>query len=132
MSAPFRRRWRSSPESNSPDDTGGVEVFALGQLLSQLDPCRPDFEHFFTTEQLSLTVASWPVGSTDDQRPHLEDEVYFIAAGTGRLTVGGVDHEVSPGSVVHVRSGVEHRFHSITDRLEVLVFWSPPHAASPG
>lgn len=109
-----------------------MDAFTLGDLLDRLERSRPDFEHFFTTGQLSLTVASWPAGSTDDQQAHDEDEVYFVAAGAGRLTVGAEDCEVRPGSVVHVASGVEHRFHAVTERLDVLVFWSPPHVSASG
>jgi quercetin dioxygenase-like cupin family protein len=31
---------------------------------------------------------------------------------------------VSPGSVLFVRAGIDHRFHSITEDLEILVFFS--------
>ena len=107
-----------------------LDAFDLPALLEQLDPSRPDFAHFFATETLSLTVASWPAGSTDDQTPHAEDEVYFVAAGRGVISVAGSDRAVGPGSVVYVAAGVDHHFHSIAEDLHVLVFWSPPRAAA--
>ncbi|MGH3500676.1 MAG: cupin domain-containing protein [Nocardioidaceae bacterium] len=105
-----------------------MDAFALPELLKRLDTSEPAFEHFFSTARLSLTVASWPASSTDDQQPHAEDEVYFIAEGTGRLCVADEDRAVDPGSVIYVAAGVEHHFHSITQHLQVLVFWSPPRA----
>lgn len=109
---------------------GPLNAFDLTALLGQLDASRPDFSHFFATETLSLTVASWPAGSTDDQTPHAEDEVYFVAAGRGVISVGTSDRAVGPGAIVYVAAGAEHQFHSIAEDLHVLVFWSPPRAAA--
>lgn len=112
--------------------SGRVHVFALPELLDRLDRAEPAFEHFFRAERLSLTVASWPEASIDDQQRHVEDEVYLVAAGTALLRVSDEDRSVRPGSVVYVAAGVVHHFHSITEHLQVLVFWSPPRAVSPG
>ena len=40
--------------------------------------------------------------------------------------IGGRDRAVSPGSVLFVGAGVEHRFHSIEEDLEILVVFAPP------
>lgn len=79
-----------------------------------------------------MTVASWPEGSIDHQQPHVEDEVYLVAAGAAPLRVGDEDRPAGPGSVIYVAAGVAHHFHSITEHLQVLVFWSPPRAVSSG
>ena len=54
-------------------------------LLARLAADRHDFAEFFRapTGTLSLTVARWPAGSVDDQQPHTEDEVYYVASGRG-------------------------------------------------
>jgi mannose-6-phosphate isomerase-like protein (cupin superfamily) len=44
--------------------------------------------------------------------------------------VGDEDRPVKPGSLVFVAAHVEHRFHSITEDLRVLIFWAPPHNRS--
>ncbi len=109
-----------------------MDAFALPELFDRLDRSEPAFDHFFRAARLSLTVASWPEGSIDDQQPHIEDEVYLVAAGTALLRVGDEDRPVGPGSVIYVAAGVAHHFHSITEHLQVLVFWSPPRAVSSG
>jgi mannose-6-phosphate isomerase-like protein (cupin superfamily) len=106
-------------------------AFGLDDLFAVLDGTRHDFGEFLRAPSLSLTVALWPLDSIDEQQPHAEDEVYYVAAGQARLRVGADDHEVAPGSVVYVRAGVEHRFHDIIEELRVLVFWSPPRS-TPG
>jgi quercetin dioxygenase-like cupin family protein len=107
-------------------------AFTLEGLIAGLDTSRHDFGEFFRAETLSLTVAFWPAGSTDDQQPHTEDEVYYVASGRAGLRAGAEEHTVEPGSVIFVRAGVEHRFHDIEEDLRVLVFWSPPrHTNAP-
>jgi mannose-6-phosphate isomerase-like protein (cupin superfamily) len=106
-----------------------MDAFDLDDLVARLDTSRHDFAEFFRAEALSLTIAFWPAGGVDDQTPHTEDEVYFVAAGRGRIRVGDEDRAVQAGSVVYVGAGVDHRFHSIEEDLKVVVFWSPPRGS---
>ncbi len=111
-----------------------ADAFDLADLVGRLATDRHDFAEFFRapTGTLSLTVARWPAGSVDDQQPHTEDEVYYVASGRGTLTIGDEVVEVRPGSVAYVAAGVEHRFGDISEDLEVLVFWSPArHSNAP-
>ncbi|HEV1991966.1 MAG TPA: cupin domain-containing protein [Candidatus Dormibacteraeota bacterium] len=102
--------------------------------IPELDPQPRDTEghgyvDFLSSDKLSVGLAIWPKGSTDRQRPHLEDEVYYVISGRATIQVAGEDRPVKPGSLVFVAARIEHRFHSIEEDLRVLVFWAPPHAA---
>jgi mannose-6-phosphate isomerase-like protein (cupin superfamily) len=107
-----------------------VDAFEVGELVDRLDTARHDYQEFFRAESgtLSMTIVVWPAGGEDPQQPHTEDEVYYVASGRGRIRVAGEDRAVQPGSIVYVAAGVEHRFHSIEQDLEVVVFWSPARA----
>ena len=109
-----------------------ADAFRLEDLIGRLATDQHDFAEFFRSPAgtLSLTVARWPAGSLDGQQPHTEDEVYYVAAGRGTLTIGTDVVEVTPGSVAFVAAGVEHRFSDISEDLEVLVFWSPARLAN--
>jgi mannose-6-phosphate isomerase-like protein (cupin superfamily) len=103
--------------------------------VPELDPQPRDadghgYVDFLASGLLSVGLAVWPAGSTDRQRPHEEDEVYYVIAGRGAIRVGDEDRPVKPGSLVFVAAHVEHRFHSITEDLRVLIFWAPPHNRS--
>jgi mannose-6-phosphate isomerase-like protein (cupin superfamily) len=104
-----------------------ADAFDLGDLVAGLADDTHDFAEFYRSpsSSLSLTVARWPAGSSDDQQPHTEDEVYYVARGRATLTVAGEAVAVAPGSIAFVAAGVEHRFSDITEDLDVLVFWSP-------
>ena len=103
--------------------------------IPDLDPQPRDadghgYVDFLASSQLSVGLAIWPAGSTDRQKPHREDEVYYVIAGRGTICVAEENRQVKPGSLVFVAAGVEHRFHDIEEDLSVLVFWAPPHAAT--
>src|SRR5207247_1483653 len=74
---------------------------------------------------LSLGLYRLPAGSRDEQQPHGEDEVYYTLSGRGRLQVGEAEHAVEPGTLHFVAARAEHRFHSITEDLALLVFSAP-------
>ncbi|HKV87720.1 MAG TPA: cupin domain-containing protein [Candidatus Dormibacteraeota bacterium] len=95
-------------------------------------PREPDghgYVDFLASEKLSVGLAIWPAGVTDRQKPHREDEVYYVISGRGSISVAGESRPVQPGSLVFVAAGVEHRFQDIEEDLRVLVFWAPPHEA---
>ena len=87
---------------------------------------------FLASDKLSAGLAIWPRGVTDRQKPHQEDEVYYVISGRATIRVADEDRHVVAGSLVFVPAGVEHRFHDIEDDLRVLVFWAPPHWTPPG
>ncbi len=64
-------------------------------------------------------------GEDDPQHPHREDEVYVVLSGAARFTGGEETAEVGPGSVIFVPAREKHRFHDITEELEVLVVFAP-------
>jgi mannose-6-phosphate isomerase-like protein (cupin superfamily) len=105
--------------------------------IPELDPQPRDavghgYVDFLASSKLSVGLAIWAAGSTDRQKPHREDEVYYVISGRGSIRVADEDRPVKPGSLVFVAAGVEHRFHDIEEDLRVLVFWAPPHVASTG
>jgi len=64
-------------------------------------------------------------GATDPQKPHAQDEMYYVVRGRARFRAGVEDCEVSDGSLLFVAANVEHRFYDITVELAVLVFFAP-------
>lgn len=74
---------------------------------------------------LSMGLYALPAGGVDPQQPHTEDEVYYVVSGRATIRVGEEDRPVESGSVVFVEARVEHRFHTITEDLTVLVFFAP-------
>ena len=80
---------------------------------------------FLRVATLSAGLYVLPAGSIDPQKPHKEDELYYVIRGKARMRVGTEDREVSEGSIIFVEAGQEHRFYDIVEELAVLVFFAP-------
>ena len=74
---------------------------------------------------LSAGLYVLEAGEPDPQSPHTEDELYFVVTRSGPVSVGDEDRPVEPGSLVFVAASVPHRFHEISERLELLVVFGP-------
>jgi mannose-6-phosphate isomerase-like protein (cupin superfamily) len=106
-----------------------MEVYEMADLLKQREKSGRAYLPFLTVPALRCGVYVLAAGAVDPQKPHQEDEVYYVESGEAMFTAGGRDQAVKPGSIIYVAAGVEHRFHSISSDLKVLVFFS---SAKPG
>jgi len=85
---------------------------------------------FLRTRTLSTGLYVLRAGEEDLQRPHAEDEVYYVIRGRAQFRAGGENWSIRGGSVLFVEAGLEHRFHEIVEDLTVLVFFAPPEGTS--
>ena len=106
-----------------------MDVFEMSDLLSQRAELGQLYLEFFETHTMSLGVYELAAGSDDPQHPHTEDEVYYVVGGRGQVRIGDEDSDVCMGSVIFVAAGMEHRFHSITEDLKLLVVFAPPRGS---
>ncbi|UHQ19550.1 cupin domain-containing protein [Lysobacter sp. KIS68-7] len=80
------------------------------------------FVHAFARGAVSVELYA-PVGH-DPQTPHAEDELYFIVAGTGVLSIDGVAHPFAPGDMFFVPAHAPHRFERFSEGFAAwAVFW---------
>ena len=84
------------------------------------------YHEFIRQNRLSVGLYVLEAGATDPQSPHTEDEMYYIVSGSGIVQVAEQERSVSAGSVIYVDAHVDHRFHSITEELKVIVVFAPP------
>ena len=83
------------------------------------------YREFLRVPAMSAGLYVLPAGGTDPQKPHREDEIYYVVRGRARFKAGSEDREVAVGSVIFVGAGVEHRFYDVTEELAVLVVFAP-------
>jgi quercetin dioxygenase-like cupin family protein len=106
-----------------------MQPTALFDHVAKIDQQRKNssklYLEFLRLPSMSAGVYTLQPGSQDPQKPHQQDELYFVVRGRGRFSVDQEDREVEPGSVIFVAAGVEHRFHDITEELVVLVVFAP-------
>ena len=101
-------------------------VFAsLPEIEEQRAVSGKSYREFLRVPAMSAGLYVLPAGASDHQKPHREDEVYYVVRGRARFKAGSEDREVSAGSVIFVAAEVGHRFFDITEELSVLVFFAP-------
>ena len=83
------------------------------------------YQEFLRVPSISAGLYVLEAGADDPQRPHQQDEIYYVIAGRAQIRVDGEDRAVQAGSVVFVAKHVEHGFHSIEQRLQLLVAFAP-------
>ena len=106
-----------------------MQTFAMAKLFAEQNRSQKASLDFLRVQSMSLGIYSLPAGGTDPQKPHREDEVYYVLKGRGRIRVGGEDRAIESGDIFFVAACVEHRFHSITEDLSLLVFFAPAESA---
>lgn len=100
------------------------EAFEISDLIKKRRESKRFYLPFLKRPTMSMGLYSLPKGATDRQPAHGEDEVYYVENGKATLRIGKEDQEVKKGSLVFVKRGIPHRFHSIEEPLDVLVFFS--------
>ena len=80
---------------------------------------------FLRIPAMSAGIYVLPKGGTDPQKPHREDEMYYVVRGRARMQIGREYSDVGAGSVIFVEAEAEHRFYDIDEELEILVFFAP-------
>ena len=102
-----------------------MDAFEIQDVADEHGHLGQLYHEFFTAPRISLGLYVLPAGQTDPQQPHTEDEVYYVIKGSGVIHVGDEERPVTAGSVIYVGEAVEHRFHSITEDLSILVVFAP-------
>jgi len=97
---------------------------ALKDTIEKLKASGKEFKEFF--KHGSLVIELYKPDKIDKQTPHTREEVYIIAAGSGRFYNGGEYVNFSQGDFLFVPAGIEHRFEDFTDDLITWVMFYGP------
>lgn len=97
----------------------------LSDLLEHRRRSGKLYHEFLRVPSMSAGVYVLAAGAADPQKPHQQDEMYYVVSGRARIEAGREDQAVEEGSVIFVPAEVEHRFYDISEELVVLVFFAP-------
>ena len=102
-----------------------THFFHIDDLSRQRANKNKLYLEFLRVPAISAGVYVLPKDGTDPQKPHREDEMYYVIRGRARMQIGSDHAEVRAGSVIFVEAELGHRFYDIQQELEVLVFFAP-------
>jgi mannose-6-phosphate isomerase-like protein (cupin superfamily) len=78
----------------------------------------------FVDGELEIRFAARPTNGP--QVPHQRDEIYLVAAGTGRYRVADSVYQVGPGDLLFCAARVAHGFEDISEDFSVWVMFYGP------
>ena len=107
-----------------------THFFDIDDLTRQRAKGGKLYLEFLRVPAMSAGVYVLPKGGTDPQKPHRDDEIYYVIRGRARMQIGSDHAEARAGSVIFVEAELEHRFYDIEEELEVLVFFAPAERES--
>lgn len=107
-----------------------MDAFEMNELAARQQASNRSYLEFLRRSSMSVGLYVLKAGAADPQQPHTEDELYYVASGQAKIRVGDEDRAVQTGSLVFVAAEIEHRFHSITEDLSVIVFFAPAEYAN--
>jgi mannose-6-phosphate isomerase-like protein (cupin superfamily) len=108
--------------------------YQLEDLSAEQTASSRRYLEFLHVPAMSAGLYVLPANGRDEQKPHQQDEMYYVVRGRARMQItrGETSHGdtsedrlVKSGTVIFVEAGTEHRFHSIEEELVVLVFFAP-------
>ena len=101
-----------------------MRAFEFSELVGKQQASGKPWLQFLRVPSLFCGVYHLGKGADDGQRPHDNDEVYYVESGRAMIRVEGEERAVQPGSVVYVPAHADHKFVQITEDLKMLVFFS--------
>ena len=98
-------------------------IKSFAELAVQAEPYA-DYRPIFETSRLNVThVRVHPDDEVPAHTHQDEDQVYFVASGTGFVELDGVRTDVSAGSTVLIPLGTEHRIRNTgSEPLDYVFF----------
>lgn len=103
---------------------------ALAEALAKLP--EKGARHVRLLRRGELDLELYAPRDRDDQTPHSRDEIYVVVSGEGMFANGPSLVPFSPGDVLLVPAGVEHRFEAFTDDLVAWVIFFGPEGGHGG
>jgi mannose-6-phosphate isomerase-like protein (cupin superfamily) len=101
------------------------EVFDLDNLLARRDQGGRSYLEFLRVPAMSAGIYILPAGGADLQRPHEQDEIYYVLSGRAKLRLANQEKPVAEGNVIFVEAKLDHRFFEIEEELVLLVVFAP-------
>lgn len=101
------------------------EVFAFDKLLDRQIATGRAYLEFIRVQAMSAGIYVLPVGATDPQKSHDQDEIYYVVRGKAKIRIGTEERSVGQGNVIFVEARAEHRFFDVDQELLLLVVFAP-------
>ena len=98
--------------------------YSINEVRKSADPEKNTWNEFLQVATLRWGLYMLPEKLGGDKTlTHDVDEINIVVRGTAQFRMGDEETEVNENTVVWVRSGIGHHFHSLSDDFEVLILF---------
>ncbi len=112
------------PKGVSSTEDPAWQAFNLTAIRSHSSPDENIWHPFLKVKTMRFGLYMLPQEVGGDQKlTHVVDEVNIVTRGTAKFRMGEDEIEVGPGSIVWVRQGVGHYFHTLSTDFDVLILF---------
>lgn len=101
------------------------DVFEIRKLLDDRARNLRPYLEFLRVPAMSAGIYVLAAGAQDNQKPHDQDEIYYVVRGSAMMKLGSAERAVKEGDVIFVERKLEHRFFDIKEELALLVMFAP-------
>ncbi|HUF38376.1 MAG TPA: cupin domain-containing protein [Anaerolineales bacterium] len=102
-----------------------MKIISIHNAAESMTGTSVEFSEVLRFPAMSAGVYHLPRRADDPQDPHMDDEVYYVLSGRGKLESGGETAEIGPGDLIHVPAHEPHKFVEIEQALTLLVVFAP-------
>jgi mannose-6-phosphate isomerase-like protein (cupin superfamily) len=102
-----------------------LRAFRASDLVAANAASDKRYTEFLRVPSMSAGIYALPAGSEDPQKPHAQDEIYYVLRGRSKFICDGEVIDALPGSFIYVAARAVHRFFDIEEDLEVIVLFAP-------
>jgi quercetin dioxygenase-like cupin family protein len=106
-----------------------MQQFQFDVLVDRMNRGDISWMEFLRVDALSMGLYTLKAGARDGQRPHQEDEVYYVIAGKAKFRAGNEVWTAQPGAIFYVGRLLDHKFFEIESDLTMLVFFAPAESS---
>lgn len=109
-----------TPEPNAPVQ----EAYTLEGIEQARKAGENVWNPFLQVPSMTMGLYMLPKAlGGDNSLTHQVDEVNIVTKGTATFKVGDQEIKVKPGSIVYVKDGNGHSFHSLSEDFDVLILF---------
>jgi len=102
-----------------------MQAFAIEELIAENVGSDKRYTEFLRVPTMSAGIYVLPAQSTDLQKPHNQDEVYYVVRGRAKFKSGEAETTAVPGSLLYVPAHEDHRFFDIEEEIVLIVLFAP-------
>jgi len=97
------------------------EIFNVRRILNEKAHNKSALIDVVKASHMEVRLKQFLPGDTGPQITHQTDVLFYVVRGQGKVNIEDKEEPLKTGTILFIPKGANHRFHSITERMVLLV-----------